>query len=148
MKSSLLLIFVLHNIHAISIGKIHSASLTLINSSPSNTMNGTDQECLCVMVTSRNISALNYFSNNTCQFFSNTSLTNAYFSWTINVNSLFYFLHWPTKADNIEQYTTVAPVTTTAATCAIGKHNRFALFQVTYVLIILLIFFSKSSSRR
>jgi hypothetical protein len=139
MSSWLLLSFLLHNVHTVSIGLIPSASLTLISSSPIMTMNGTEQTCLCMMVTSSNISALNYFSNNTCQLFSNTSLTNAYFSWTVNINSLFYFLQLPSRSEITEQYTTVTPVLTTAAACASGKQNIFWLSQV-YICV-------KSASR-
>jgi hypothetical protein len=109
----------------------------LTSSSPI-TMNGTLEECLCAMVTSSNISALNYFSNNTCQLFSNASVTNTYFSWKINTNSLFYFLRMPSRAT--QQYTTTTPVLTTSAVlvgdeqtstylatadCSIGKQNIF-----------------------
>jgi hypothetical protein len=101
-------------------------------------MNGTLEECLCAMVTSSNISALNYFSNNTCQLFSNASVTNTYFSWKININSRFYFLRMPSRA--AQQYTTTTPVLTTSAVlvddeqtstylataaCSIGKQNIF-----------------------
>ena len=125
MDSWLLLSFVLHNVHTISVGLIPNASLTLMTSSFSNRMNGTSQDCLCAMMTSSNISAFNYFSNNTCQLFSNASLTSTYFSWTINLNSRFYFLQLPSKVKVTEQYTTVTPLPTTAATCAIGKRNIF-----------------------
>ena len=127
MKSWLLIIFALHNAHAISVGLIVNASLTLASSSSSSIMNGTNQSCLCAMVTSSNISAFNYFSNNTCQLFSNASLTNGYFWWTVNPNSLFYFLHLPIPAEVTTDYMTAttsaqtSAVITTAAACAAGK---------------------------
>ena len=99
MRSWLLLMFVLHDVHTVSVGLIPYASLTLTSSSSSNTVNGTTQDCLCAMITSSTISALNYFSNNTCALFSNASLINANFSWTINinVNSLLYIRYLPIR---------------------------------------------------
>ena len=123
MKTWLFLSFILHNVHTISIGHISNVSLTLVASSYLSIMNGTSRQCLCEMATSSNISAFNYFLNTTCQFFSNTSLANAYFSWTVNANSTFYFLHLPSKAEVTEQYTTVTPALTTVATCSAGKQN-------------------------
>jgi hypothetical protein len=116
MNSWLLLTFALHNVHTISVGLVRNASITMPNSSFSSIMLGTSQTCLCAMMTSSNISGFNYFSNNTCQLFSNASLTSAYFSWTINLNSVFYFLVWPTV---IDQY----------AACAIGKVNIFQIIS-------------------
>lgn len=129
MKSWLLLVFVLHNVHTIYVGLIPHFSLALRSSSPSSIMNGTNASCLCAMVTSPNISALNYFSNNSCQLFSNASLTNAYFWWTVNPDSSFYFLHLPILAETTTDYITAttsahtSAAITTAGICAPGKHN-------------------------
>jgi hypothetical protein len=111
MNSWLFLCFVLGYVDTTSIGLIRNVSLTLITPTFSSTMNGTSQECLCAMMISSNISAFNYLSNNTCQLFSNMSLTNVSFSWMTNVNSLFYFLQLPTEAGT----TTTTQDTTTSA---------------------------------
>ena len=130
MKSLLVLSFLLQYVHTISIGHISNVSLTLIDSSSSVTMTGTIQKCLCTMVVSSNISAFNYFSNNTCQFFSNSSLTNAYFSLTFNPNGLFYFLHLPSKEESSTQYSTAAPMLTTAVAYETGKRNILVYLKV------------------
>lgn len=103
MNSWLLLVFLIHNVHPISIGLIRNVSLTLPTFLSPNIMDGTLEKCLCSMVISSNISALNYFSNNTCQLFSNTYLTDTYFSLTSNAESLFYFFHLPTNPTTVAQ---------------------------------------------
>ena len=97
MDAWLVLLFLIHHAHSISIGRMSNASLILATPSVTIKMNGTQEKCLCEMVASSNISGLNYFPNNTCEFFSNASLTNAYFSWMINIGSTFYFLQFPTS---------------------------------------------------
>ena len=111
----LLISFLIHNIRCIPIGRISNVSLILATS-PSLIITGsTKQECICTMVSSPNISALNYFSNNTCQLFSNASLTNGDFSWVSDINSVFYFLQLPSKVDD--------------GGCPAGKQNIRQLFQ-------------------
>ena len=92
-----LIVFIIHQVHSIPIGRISNVSLILAIPSSSILTNITRQECLCAMVASSNISALNYFSNDTCEFFANVSLTNATFSWMVNTESIFYFLQLPTR---------------------------------------------------
>ncbi|CAF3750182.1 unnamed protein product [Adineta steineri] len=71
------------------------------------------------MILSTNISAFNYFLNNTCQFFSNASLTNASFSWKSDINGQFYFLQLPTRATVATQDTTsISPTTQPLTTVA------------------------------
>ena len=130
MKSWLLFVFVLHNVHTISVGLIPHFFLTLRSSAPLSIMNGTNASCLCAMVRSSDISALNYFSNNTCQLFSNVSLINAYFWWTVNADSLFYFLHLPILAETTTAPTHTSAAITTAGICAPGKHNVVWLSQI------------------
>jgi hypothetical protein len=112
MNSWLFLCFILPYAETISIGLIRNVSLTLLTPSFSSTMNGTSQTCRCAMMMSSNISAFNYYLNNTCQLFSSASLTNTYFSWESNTNSMFYFLQLPTEAATTAQDTTAVTVST------------------------------------
>jgi hypothetical protein len=131
MKPWLLLMFVLHDVHTVSVRLIPNASLTLVNSSSSSIMNGTEKNCLCAMVMSSNIAALNFFSNNTCELFSNASLIDADFSWTINVNvnSLLYIRYLPIRTEISTSYSTAttnaytSAGTSTAASVTAGKHS-------------------------
>ena len=100
MSSWLLLILFIHQVQSTAIGRISNVSLRLVIPSSSIITNITSQECLCKMVASSNVSALNYFSNDTCEFFSNVSLTHAAFSWIVNTESVFYFLQLPTRPNS------------------------------------------------
>lgn len=102
MYSWLLLSFFVLKIYSIQIGQISNAALNLLSSSIPNIINGTKAECLCAMISSQNITAINYFSNNTCQLFSNQSIINANFFYKIDLNSSFYFLQLPIKAENLD----------------------------------------------
>lgn len=93
-----LLILIIHSASSIHIGSIANVSLTLELLSASIIMNGTKDDCLCEMMSSSNIAALNYFANNnTCKLFSKSSITNVSYWWTINVDGRFYFLTLPTR---------------------------------------------------
>lgn len=63
--------YILYYASGISIGLITDATLNLISSLPSFIKYSTREECLCAIMTLQNISAFNYFSNQTCQLFSN-----------------------------------------------------------------------------
>ncbi|UJR17481.1 hypothetical protein I4U23_004376 [Adineta vaga] len=118
MKYWLILSFILHDVHTIQVGMISNVFLSLPSISSSVTvMNGTSQECVCVMISSTNISAFNSFSNNTCEFFSNLSLTHVNYSWMIDRNSTFYFFQLPSLPKETEQSTTDSSDVTTAPVC-------------------------------
>lgn len=127
--------FVLHDVSTVLIGIIPNASLTLASSSFANTTIGTTQYCLCTMMTSSDISAINCFSNNTCERLSDASLINTNFSWiiNINVNGLLYIRYLPVRSELSTSYTTAiatpytSALTSTAAILAAGKHNVFWL---------------------
>ncbi|CAF1271800.1 unnamed protein product [Adineta steineri] len=115
MKLWLFLSFVLHHVHSTTIGLIPNTTVTRLTSSSSSIMIGTKEECLCAMIISSNISAFNYFTNNTCQLFSNASVTDTYFSWMINVNGLFYFRSQSSQIETTDEYSTTTSAPTTVA---------------------------------
>ncbi|CAF1350480.1 unnamed protein product [Adineta steineri] len=115
MKLWLFLSFVLHHVHSTTIGLIPNTTVTRLTSSSSSIMVGTKEECLCTMMISSNISAFNYFTNNTCQLFSNASVTDTYFSWMINVNGLFYFRSQSSQIETTDEYSTTTSAPTTVA---------------------------------
>ena len=111
MHAWLLLSLIIHQTYSIKIGLISNVSVTVIPPSVSNIRQGTKEQCLCAMVSSPNITALNYFSNNTCQLFSNQSIINNSFIYNINLNSSFYFLQLPvateSSSDTVGRHKTV-----------------------------------------
>lgn len=102
MHSWFFLSLLVHGIYSIQIGQILNVVLRLQSFSTLNILNGTREECLCAMIFSSNITMINYFSNNTCQLFSNQSLINTDFSYNIDLNSAFYFLQLPTTTTYVD----------------------------------------------
>jgi len=95
--STCFFLFILHTVYSIQIKTMAKARFDLQCSSSLNVVNTTKEECICTMLSSTNIIAFNYFSYGACQFFSNQSIMNTNFSYSIDFNSSFYFLEFPTQ---------------------------------------------------